>query len=932
MTRPGYDPVKAHEYYEKHKHLTGRHTNPHIIIPEDASTKNAKGKRSHLSLKVEKERAVARVGRLKVKIDKLQGALSEANQALSEKRQKAVETKKQNSDGKSTAQQKQASQDYRDKNQAKIASDEKKTQSSSGGSSSSSSSSSKSVSDMNVDELVTRVNKITGLIKVAKQQLTTAEREAKTLAHSAFFATGVLSHRLVIHSDISRKESVKMEADFGGYATRSNIQCSDGRTILPDAFKANDGQIVPLVWQHGHNDVNNVLGHCKLENRPDGVYAHAYFNSTAQGQNAKMQVQHGDIKFLSIFANQLKEQAKRVMQGNIREVSLVLAGANPGAFIDNVSFAHSDGTVEVEDSEAYISSGSEIELVHAATATKESDTTTDSNKEDPSLQEILGTLNPEQQDAVYYLLSQALTDNNSGDVQHSDTDDGDQAGEDSEDGSDENPDDAFVDVVEEGSDENSEETVEGENSSDTSESSDTTDENDTEAGGDVQHDNTQEDNSMTHNVFDAANRTTAATRQQVTLSHDDIRGIVDDVMNNTGSLKRSVQSFLQHTGIDLDGSGELKHGIENIEYLFPDPKTIDNSPSIVGRRMEWVDKVLNAVRKQPYARIRTVHADITADEARARGYIKGNEKIEEFFTLIKRDTTPQTVYKKQKLDRDDVIDITTLDIVAFIKAEMQVMLSEELAGAILIGDGRSSGDEDKIKEDKIRPIVSDDELYVTTVTVNLADANSTVDEFIDAAITAREFYKGSGTPTLYTTQTFIGKFLTVKDSFGRRIYNSLDEIKTVLQVADIVPVDVMGRVPDVVAIMVNLADYSIGTDRGGQATMFDDFDLNFNKMLWLLETRVSGALTLPKSAVVFRSTAAGNVAATPVDPAFDGTTITVPTVTGVTYKRTDTNATMTTGAPVTLASGESLTVHAVPASGYYFPNNSDDTWTYTNES
>jgi HK97 family phage prohead protease len=769
-------------------------------------------------------------------------------------------------------------------------------------------------------------------------------------------------------------------ADFSGYATRNDLRCSDGRTILADAFAENDGQIVPLVWAHGHDDAENVLGHVKLENRPDGVYCHAFFNASAKGQHAKEMVRHGDVKFLSIFANQLVEKVRDraanirdVLKGNIREVSLVLAGANPGAEIDNVNIVHGDGDLTRIAEEAYITTGLEIELPNADELQHE-DSPVDSNTTSleeggelshESAMELLDALPEKQKAAVYYLLSQALTlgDN----VQHSDTDgeqvagdaaaaDGegapgdepvvtdsaaeengdsdDGAGEEAASGDGESTDDqsAAAPADGEGEEPASEESAGSESGEDEGEGSASGDaaEDTDEAGDAVQHaDTNQEDNSMTHNVFDQAKGNGVATRQQASLSHDAVKEIVADAVNNTGSLKRSLENYVAQNGITVDGT--LQHGIENIDYLFPDAKTLESSPAFISRRMEWVDKVLSSVRKSPFSRIKTITADITPDEARARGYIKGNMKNEEYFALAKRETTPQTIYKKQKLDRDDVIDIVDLDVVAWLKAEMKVMLDEELAGAILVGDGRSIGDDDKIKESNIRPIASDAELYVTTVNVNLLDASSSVEELVDAVINNRQYYKGTGQPTFYTTEGTISKFLTVKDNFGRRIYSNLAEVAAVLRVSEIVPVEVMERVPDVIGIMVNLADYTLGADRGGQATMFDDFDIDYNKLRYLIETRVSGALTQPKAALVFRSQAGTAVRlADPTEPAFDGTTVTVPTVTHVTYKD-GAGTTLTTGSPVALDPGEELHVKATADAGYYFDTNVNDEWDFTGE-
>ena len=723
------------------------------------------------------------------------------------------------------------------------------------------------------------------------------------------------------------------DADFGGWATRHDVQCADGRTILPGAFQDQDGLTVPLVYQHGHTSNEDVLGHARLEYIPPtdehagGMYAHAYFNKTPKGQMAKEQVEHGDLKFLSIFANDLREKAragvqhaKDVMKGNIREVSLVLAGANPGAFIDHISFAHGeDGEF---DTAAVISMGLEVDVQDSLSHADGDDASSDNEE---TLQDILDTLDEKQTDAVNFLLSQALTHS---DLEESSSDAGtDEAaadeGEAAGDGdapasdapADEAPADNEADAV--GDDDTN---TDGDNATDAAPG--------TDASGD---DNLQEDTSMSHNIFDQSG--TAGARPSASLQHgatsleDALRAVVKDAKKN-GSLKDALENYIEHTGIMVNGT--LQHGVENLDYLFPDAQTIESSPAWIARRMEWVDKVLNGVRKSPFSRIKTITADITPDEARARGYIKGNFKNEEFFALSKRETTPQTIYKKQKLDRDDVIDITTLDVIAWLKAEMKVMLDEELAAAILVGDGRSIGDEDKILENHIRPIASDAELYVTTVRVNTDDADSTVEELVDAVIANRRYYKGSGTPTFFTTESTISAFLTVKDNFGRRLYSNLGEVAAVLRVAEVVPVEVMERVEDLVGIMVNLSDYTLGADRGGQATMFDDFDIDYNKLIYLIETRCSGALTQPKAAIVFRKVDAALDLVTPEEPAFDGETVTVPTQTGVVYKNADTNATLTTASPVAVAEGSALNVVATPAAGYYFGNSETDQWTFSN--
>jgi HK97 family phage prohead protease len=866
---------------------------------------------------------------LKSKVDTLSGELSKAKQALSEKRQAAREEEKNNSDGKSTVKEKQAAKKYRDTHKAEIAAKQKSE------STSSESSSTGGYSSMSIPDLTARISSIQNVLSEAKRQLAEATRSLSHSARDDFIEPDLKLVDIMLQHSTSRKDPAVETADFSGYATRNNLRCSDGRTILAGAFDQNDGDVVPLVWQHGHDEPTNVLGHVKLEKREDGVYAYASFNATAAGQHAKEMVKHGDVKFLSIWANQLVERvtdastrAKDVIKGNIREVSLVLGGANPGAFIDNVAIAHGDGEFETVSDEAYITTGDEIDpdpaLSHAA-------------EDEETVQDVLDTLSEKQQNAVNYLLSQALV-SAGGSIEHSDT-----AGDDEE-SSEETPVEASSDdseVSEEvvdsddsedaGNTDGSDDSDESEESQDSEDSdgSEGSDDSEAEAGDAVQHTDNQEDNSMTHNVFDQAKGGTQGARPQVTLSHDDVRSIVEDAKRN-GSLKHAVENFIAHNGVTVDG--QLQHGIENIEYLFPDAKTLENSPQFVSRRMEWVDHVLGSVRKSPFSRIKSITADITPDEARARGYVKGNLKNEEFFEMSKRETTPQTIYKKQKLDRDDVIDIVDLDVVTWLKAEMKVMLDEELAGAILVADGRSNGHEDKIIETKIRPIATDAELYATTVYVNMLDNNSTIEELVDAAIAHRRYYKGSGTPTFYTTEAVISSFLTVKDNFGRRLYNNLTEIAAVLRVKDVIPVEVMERDSTLVGIMVNLSDYTLGADRGGQATMFDDFDLDYNKLLYLIETRVSGALTIPKSALVFRQTASNAVLVTPTEPAFDGDQITVPTITGVTYHQdTSTGTTMTTGAPVAVADGVTKHVVATPNSGYYFANNAIDEWDFTGE-
>lgn len=572
-----------------------------------------------------------------------------------------------------------------------------------------------------------------------------------------------------------------MEYDFSGWATRNNIRCSDGRTILKDAFKHNDGQMVPLVWNHDHNDPLNVLGHALLENRDEGVYAYCTFNDTDAGRNAKALVEHGDVTALSIYANQLKQQGPNVLHGAIREVSLVLAGANPGAFIDSI-IRHG----EESDEEAIIYTGENLVLEHSQhtivndknlDAIKDNFTPPSGDKKDEkgekTVQDVFDTLNEEQKTVVYALIGQAL------------------------DGSNQN-------------------------------------ENNEKEGND----------NMKHNVFDQDQK-----EKENVLSHADMENIISEG-KRYGSLK---DSFLAHAA---------QYGIDQIDFLFPDAKNVTNQPDFIKRDDSYVQKVLRGVHHTPFSRIKSTHANITADEARAKGYIKGHLKKEEVFTLLKRTTTPTTIYKKQKMDRDDIVDITDFDVVAYIKAEMRMMLDEEIARAILVGDGRSTASDDKINEQNIRPIAKDDDLYTIKATVTAA-AKATEDEiakaFIKTVIKSRKEYKGSGSPTLFTTEDMLTNCLLLEDNNGRIIYDSVDKLATTLRVKEIVPVEVMEGVTrkadtktlSLMAILVNLNDYYVGADKGGAINMFDDFDIDYNQEKYLIETRISGALVKPYSAIAF---------------------------------------------------------------------------------
>lgn len=603
-----------------------------------------------------------------------------------------------------------------------------------------------------------------------------------------------------------------MEYDFCGWATKSGIRCSDGRTIMPDAFKDCDGQSVPLVWNHQHNSLSNVLGHAVLENRKDGVYAYCSFNDTEDGRRAKELVQHHDVNALSIYANELKQQNRNVCHGKIREVSLVLAGANPGAMIKQV-VCHSDtGDYELDDEAEIYNEANSISMNDSSEDTSmanesmsHSDDEQNEKQDDKeTIGDVIDTLTDKQKKVFFYCLGQIAKNAKDGKL---------------------------------------------------NDNSDSSEEND----------------DMKHNVFEDE------IDEQDTLMHGadaDFATIMSDV-KRYGSLS---ESMLAH-GVDLDsintsdvmmhaGTAGTDYGIKDIDMLFPDYKTTTNVPGFVQRDMGWVAGVMNGTSHTPFSRIKSVFANITEDDARARGYIKGKLKKEEVFTLLKRTTDPQTVYKKQKLDRDDVIDITDFDVVVWLKSEMRMMLDEEIARAILIGDGRTPAAEDKIQETHIRSVWNDDPFYSIKGSMKFA-AEPTSDElaeaFIEKAIRIRKEYKGTGNPTLYTTEDMLTNMLLLKDKIGHFIYKNVSELATTLRVANIVTVPVMesqtrtpgstettltGKKPALDGIIVNLKDYNIGADKGGAVSMFDDFDIDYNQQKYLIETRCSGALTIPYSAIV----------------------------------------------------------------------------------
>lgn len=566
-----------------------------------------------------------------------------------------------------------------------------------------------------------------------------------------------------------------MKYDFSGWATRNNLKCSDGRVILKDAFKSNDGETVPLVWNHQHNDAFNVLGHALLENRDSGVYAYCTFNDTESGRNAKLLVEHGDVSALSIYANKLKQQGSNVLHGEIREVSLVLAGANPGAFIDSV-ISHG----ELSDEEAIIYTDEYISLYHSDdeenNEPKKENTEMAAKKSanEKTVEDVFNELTEEQKTVVYALIGQALED----------------AG-----------------------------------------SRKKNDEEDEEDGG----------NNVKHNIFENDNDN---YYQGDVISHAEMTAVINDA-KRYGSMKDSA----------------LAHGIEDIEYLFPDAHNLNTPPEFIKRDMGWVTKVMNGVHHTPFSRIKSMFADITEDDARAKGYIKGNLKRDEVFSLLKRTTTPTTVYKKQKLDRDDVVDITDFDVVAWLKTEMRMMLDEELARAFLVADGRLASSDDKINEQNIRPIAFDDDLYTIKAEVEVTAATTAEQRaraFIRKVIKTRKDYKGSGEPTLFTTEDMLTDCLLIEDATGRVIYDSVQKLASVLRVKEIVTVPVMENVTgakggELLGIIVNLSDYNVGADKGGAVNMFDDFDIDYNAQKYLIETRCSGALVKPYSAIAIEA-------------------------------------------------------------------------------
>lgn len=610
-----------------------------------------------------------------------------------------------------------------------------------------------------------------------------------------------------------------MPHDFEGWATKNNLECSDGLVIKKDAFRVNDGKKVPLIWNHQHGKISNVLGHAVLENRNEGVYAYCSFNNTQAGKDAKEILKHGDIVSLSIWANNLHRIGSDVLHGVIREVSLVLAGANPGARVESV-VCHGEIIEDGED-ECILFTGEGIYLSHAnseETQNKEKEVSgmpkpneaEKKNEGEKTVSQVLDGMTDEQKAAVGIIVEQAVKD-------------------------------AKKESKKEGEEE--------------------------------------EEETLKHNMFEGS------VGGKNILSHSDMQTILSDA-KKYGSLKEAVEAHMESGvlahSIDTDGmevaTGDQKYGFNDPSMLFPDYKAINNQPEWISRNMDWVTKVMSKVHHTPFSRIKSLYANITEDEARAKGYIKGKMKKEEFFSTLKRTTSPQTIYKKQKLDRDDIIDITDFDVVAWIKAEMRMMLDEEIARAILIGDGRPSDSEDKIQEINVRPVAKDVPLFNTIIKVRVS-ATATEEEIsketIKAMIRGRKHFKGSGRPDFWTTEDVLTEMLLLEDQIGHAIYKTESELATKLRVGEIIPVEVMegqtisiteggtSKEYPLLGVVVNMADYNVGADKGGEVNLFDDFDIDYNQQKYLIETRISGALIKPFSALTIVLDKAGATAKTP---------------------------------------------------------------------
>lgn len=678
------------------------------------------------------------------------------------------------------------------------------------------------------------------------------------------------------------------DADFSGYATRADIRCSDGRTITPDAFKHQDKIEVPLVWQHQHDSPMNILGRAVLEHRdashPDGagVYCYGFFNETEAGVTTKALVHNKDVKALSIYANGLVEKAKSVLHGAIREVSVVLSGANPGAFIDNIRIAHSDEDIETLEDQAIIYTGLEIE--HTSDEDDETVVKHEEDSDNETRRQIYEGLSEKEKEVVHFMIGAALEqpeieDDADKGVQHSD-------GE-----TEESDKDAEVDTDKGDTD---------------------ADKDDNNSEGDLNHQEGSTD--MTRNAFDQTGGSMTGIDTSKRLSHSDLEGIVAKAKRPGGSFKEAV---LEHAAT---------YGIDNIELLFPDAKAIESTPQFISRRMEWVSAVLNGTKHSPIAAVKTLLADITGPEARAKGYTKGGRKEEEVFGLLARSTRPATIYKKQKLDRDDLLDITDVNVVAWLKAEMRLMIEEELARAILVGDGRSAAHPDKVKDPMgaidgvgIRSILHDDDLYsIKTELPSNVDSRSVV----KGLVRAMDEYRGSGGATMFIGRSALTDIMLEEDRFGRPLYANRGELADKIGVSSIVTVDLFQEYDGLFAIIVSLSDYTVGSNRGGELTSFEDFDIDFNQYKYLQETRLSGGLTKPFSAIVV--TRAAGTSVVPTAPSFDGetNTLTIPTQAGTTYSIDGVD--QVDGAQVVLT--EPTEVRAEADDTFYIPTGTTRSW------
>jgi len=686
-----------------------------------------------------------------------------------------------------------------------------------------------------------------------------------------------------------------MVPDFTGYVTKYGIKCSDGRTIRAHAFAHEDGAQIPLVWQHQHKEATNVLGHLILQHREDGVYAQGFFNDTEQGQNGKALVKHKDVKNLSIYANALQQNGSIVTHGNLVEGSLVLSGANPGALIDNVNIQHGDG--DWVDSPDEVVIYTDDELVHASTNVTGAKKVSMPKPAAPKA----------GMDMEKGKMPTPTADNPDPDG------DGDNDLFDPADGG-LGPDATVQQVVDTMTPEQKNvmyalvgAAMKQDGLGDDQDGSTTTQKG---------------EGSVSRNAFDQGDAD--KKKPGSTLTHSDVGSIFASA-HKTGSLRGAVEEYA------------LAHGIDDISTLFPYDQAVTDTPEWISRRMEWVASVLAGTRKTPFARIRSWTADLTLDEARAKGYVKTNLKKEQYFAVARRITTPQTIYKKQKLDRDDILDITDFDVVTWLQTEMRVMLDEELARAILVGDGREVDDSDKISPSNVRPIYGDDELYVTALNVDLTDASSTTDEIVDAVVLGMRNYRGSGNPILYSTLPYISRMLLTKDTLGRRLYPTKQELAAAMGVTDIIACEALESTVGLIGIIVNLTDYTIGADKGGEVSMFDFFDIDYNQFKYLMETRVSGAMTKYKGALTLTEfTGAGGMLPNPTVPTFVTTTgvVTIPTTTHVTYVVVnDTDGTvgsaLTAGAQTAIASGATIHIRALAASTYSFADDASQDWKFT---